>query len=181
MAGGRDFPKGVLAGVVAGLAAAFVMNEFQSLWSALTKSEDDGAAPTTLKAADRVSEALAGEPVPAPARDLAASSAHYLTGAVMGGLYGAAAEYFPGVTKGVGAGYGGAAWLAADEVIVPLLGLAPRPSKTKLMEHAYGFASHAVYGFTLEFVRRTMATVLSPRLLRDACARDAPADVPAEA
>ena len=169
MAGSRDLPKGILAGVAAGLAAAFVMNEFQALWTALSSSsadDDEGTSgdPSTLKAADGISTSLAGQPVPEPARKLAASLAHYLTGALLGGVYGAAAEFFPGVTAGLGVRYAAATWVTADEMIVPLLGLAPPPTETKLVDHAYGFVSHAVFGLSLEFARRTMATVLSPRL-----------------
>ena len=166
MAGSRDLPKGIVAGVAAGLAAAFVMNRFQSLWTALAKPKSDGEGgdPSTLKAADHVSRTLSGQPVPEPARKLASSATHYIVGAVLGGVYGAAAEFFPGVTGGLGVRYGGAAWLAADEMIVPLLGLAPPPTETKLATHAYGFVSHAVFGIALEASRRAMATVLSPRI-----------------
>jgi hypothetical protein len=161
-------PKGVLAGVAAGLAAAFVMSEVQALWTALAKARSDaggsGGDPSTLKAADQVSISLSGEPVPEPARKLASSAAHYMAGAALGGVYGAMAEFFPGVTQVLGVRYAGVVWITADEMLVPLLGLAPPPTETKVGDHVYGFVSHAVFGAALEFTRRAMATVLSPRL-----------------
>jgi hypothetical protein len=44
-----------------------------------------------------------------------------------------------------------------DEVAVPAAGLAPAPGDTSLITHAYGAASHLVYGWVLEGVRALIA------------------------
>jgi putative membrane protein len=47
-------------------------------------------------------------------------------------------------------------WLGADEIGVPALGLSGPPTQYPLSVHLYALASHLVYGFTTELVRRTL-------------------------
>jgi len=160
-----DFSLGLVSGIAGGLAAAFVMSEFQALWMEYDTEAKEKAAqskPATLKAADKASTALAGAPVPAPAQKAASSGVHYLTGAVLGGLYGAAAAFFPGVTAGAGLVYGGAAWAVMDEAVVPTFGLGPKPTETAPKEHLYGLASHLVFGLVLELTRAAFEDALAP-------------------
>ena len=163
MAGTRDFSKGLVAGVAAGLAASFVMNEFQAAWSAvdedMRKKQAEGT-PATEKAADRASMALTGEPVPEPARKKASLAVHYLTGAVMGGVYGVLAEFLPGISAGFGSAYGGVLWAAIDETASPALGLSTSPLDNGPKDHIYGLASHIAFGWALEATRLTLTEVL---------------------
>jgi uncharacterized membrane protein YagU involved in acid resistance len=78
----------------------------------------------------------------------------------MAALYGAAAEFAPGVTTGEGALFGAAVWVTADEGVVPLLGLSKSPTEYPLSIHAYALASHLVYGLTTEVVRRAVRGAL---------------------
>ena len=164
----NDISLGLVSGVLGGLAAAFAMNEFQSFWMALDKQAKEKAAqskPATLKAADKASEALAGQSVPEPAQKIASNAVHYLTGAILGGAYGLIAEIAPGITAGAGMAYGGVAWIAMDEVLVPALDLGPRPAETPPKDHLYGVTSHIVFGLTLELVRDVVSDILAPRPL----------------
>ncbi len=153
-----NLARGVIAGVAGGLIASYAMNRFQKAWITLA-SEGDGkkAKPATLKVADAVSKAATGKLVPDKAQDAASSAVHYLTGAALGALYGAAAETWPVVAKGAGVAYGTAAWLAVDEGLVPLMGFGPPADEVPAKTHAFGLVSHAVFGMTLDLVRRLAA------------------------
>lgn len=160
-----DFSLGLVSGALAGLAASFVMSEFQSLWLEYdeeAKAKLAKSKSATLKAADKVSSTLAGEPVPTSAQKLASNGVHYLTGAVLGGLYGVAAAFFPSITAGAGSVYGGAAWVVMDEVVVPTFGLGPKPTDAAAKDHIYGLSSHMVFGLTLELVRSVVEEALAP-------------------
>ena len=155
-----DIVKGALAGAAAGLLASFVMNQFQTAWStaeehiAPSEDEGDGEDPATVKAADSAARAATGRALPEEAKAPAGQVVHYATGALLGAIYGALAEVFPKITAGFGAAYGTAVNLVLDEAVVPALGLGPSPFKTPLKTHAYGAASHSVFGLVLEIGRR---------------------------
>ena len=162
-----DVMKGALAGAAAGLLASFVMNQFQAVWSKaeeeLSGGEDEGEGgdePSTVKAADKVARATTGDPLPEEAKEPAGQAVHYTTGLVLGAIYGGLAELAPAVTAGYGAAYGTAVNLVLDEAIVPALGLGPSPFKTPLKTHAYGAASHSVFGLVLEIGRRLIRSRL---------------------
>lgn len=161
----HDVFKGAIAGALAGLAAGYVMERFQAWWSeqeaqAGASSSHDASDPSTVKAADRVSMAVTGHPVPPAQRDAAGEAVHYTTGAGVGAVYGALAEIAPATTFGFGAAYGAAVALGLDETIVPALGLGKGPGETPPSQHAYGLASHLVYGLALEGSRRIVRAVL---------------------
>ncbi len=155
MAAPRPF-LGLFAGVAAGLIASAAMAAFQSQARKLlpASGEDD---PATIKAADKAVVALTGEPVPKPYREGAGQAVHYITGAVLGGIYGVLTEYRSEASAGFGSAYGIATAVLLDEAMVPAADLGPAPSDTSLATHAYGAASHLVYGWVLEGVRALVA------------------------
>ncbi|MBA3896376.1 MAG: DUF1440 domain-containing protein [Sphingomonadaceae bacterium] len=146
--------RGLLAGIAAGLAAAFAMNRFQELWP--TDGEGD---PATVKAAQRACRAATGRSLSDDLKEPAGNALHYGLGAALGALYGLAAEYAPRVTAGFGTAFGTATALILDEVAVPAAGLAGPPWKTPAAAHAYGIVSHLVFGATAEAARRTIRAV----------------------
>ncbi|MFV0622939.1 DUF1440 domain-containing protein [Sphingomonas sp. ac-8] len=147
---------GLLAGVAAGLVASAAMAAFQATAARLVDSDDDDD-PATVKAADRVSEAATGAPVPDAHREQAGQAVHYLVGAALGGIYGVIAEYRPATTSGFGGAYGLVTSLLFDEAAVPAAGLGAPPWQASLASHAYGLASHLTYGFALESTRALLA------------------------
>lgn len=153
--------RGAAIGIMAGLAASLAMNGFQSLWSAASggsgSGDRDGSEPSTVKAAERVSETVLGQPLPDEAKPTAGEAVHYGFGALLGGLYGAIGEVVPAVRTGFGTGYGAAVALTADELLVPALGLSPGPRQVPWSSHLYGFVSHLVFGLSLEGSRRLIA------------------------
>jgi putative membrane protein len=165
--GETDIMKGLLAGVAGGLLASFLMEQFQVAWSAASaaiSSEKKGggrkADPTTVKAANLVSEKITGRKIPADYKPIAGEAVHYGMGASAAAVYGVLAEVAPVVTVGDGVGFGTGLWLLADELAVPKAGLSKPPKEVPLTSHVYGLASHLVYGWITETVRRAVRRAL---------------------
>ena len=158
--------RGALAGAIAGLAGAYLMERFQSLWTETMKrarpNEVASAAmdePTTVKAAERVAETLAHRELPEEIKPLAGEAVHYGMGMLSGAIYGAVAEVMPPVRGGNGLLFGAVLWWLADNTAVPAVGLAKRPSAYPPSTHAYALSSHLVYGLVTETVRRVLRLV----------------------
>jgi putative membrane protein len=175
-----DVWKGVVAGLVGGLVASWTMNRFQDVWGKLSveressseqsseqqksvetdQPDNDEQDDTTVKAASAFSEGIFGHRLTKDEKKIAGPAVHYSLGTAIGGLYGAAAEIAPEVTKGAGVPFGAAFWLVVDETAVPLLGLSKGPTGYPLSTHIYALTSHFVYGFTAEAVRRAVRRAL---------------------
>ena len=189
MSGRSDAGKGLVAGLLGGVVASAVMNQFQKAWSRRThgfeKSHgaqtlqtgvspdaDLSALPSSIrrdaeqtdateKLADAVSEVVSQEQLTPREREAGGTLIHYLYGASMGATYGVAAELAPGAaTAGAGTLFGAALWLTADEGLVPALGLSKSADEYPLSVHAYALSSHLVYGLTTELVRRAVRRAL---------------------
>ncbi len=182
-----DVLKGMAAGVVGGIAASWVMNQFQSTWAKLTEGvekphgaqslqdgspehgvareleergnnqEDDNAA---VRAGTALAEFVFDKKLTHDEKEIAGAVAHYAMGAASGAIYGITAELAPAATAGVGLPFGAAVWAVADEGLVPALGLSKGPTEYPLAIHAYAFASHLVFGLSAEVVRRTVRRAL---------------------
>jgi putative membrane protein len=164
---------GAAAGGCAGLIGAFMMVRFQHL---IGGNADDGHGhqerrahaspndtdgtfsdePATIQVASLTAEAVTGSPLEGRAKRIGGSTVHYAFSAAVGALYGAAAETYPGTTAVSGLPFGAALWVAADEVGVPLAGLARNPAEYPAYRHLTALASHLVFGLTVESVRRAL-------------------------
>jgi hypothetical protein len=158
--------RGAFAGALAGLVGAYAMERFQAMWSETEKrarpKRTAGAAkdePSTVKAAERVTESVLHTELPEEMKPVAGEAVHYGMGMVSGAIYGAVAEALPIVRAGNGLLFGAVLWLVADETAVSAVGLAKRPSAYPPSKHAYGLSSHLVYGFVTETVRRVLRLV----------------------
>ena len=182
--------KGLAAGLVGGLVASFVMNEFQALWGKVSESikelqgdnssgqsgqqsqggkqssgggrpsQDGEQEPATVKAAEAISEGVFGHELTKEEKPAAGEAVHYAMGGGSGAIYGALAELAPAVTVGAGLPFGTAVWLLADEAAVPALGLSKAPTEYPLSTHVYALVSHFVYGLTTDIVRRAVRSWL---------------------
>ena len=85
---------------------------------------------------------------------------HYAVGAASGGIYGGLAEMIPTLEVGEGLGFGAGLWLIADEVTVPALKLSKPPTAFPISTHVYALASHLIYGWVTEQVRRAVRRAL---------------------
>jgi hypothetical protein len=169
--------KGALIGAVAGLAAGFVMVQFQKLWAfaqddltpdqktsenpkhrqaAQQEQQREKADDATMKLADRVSEVLFDRTLSPKEKQIAGPAMHYGFAVSAGALYGAFAEVSDVTTVGFGALFGTALFVGTDEIAVPALKLSPPPNQVQPDKHLYGLASHLVYGVSLEGLRRAL-------------------------
>ena len=170
--------KGAAAGLAAGLAATWVMTQFQELSGKLSEphkkenpqhsakrgkqesaKQKNQADDATVKAADKLSRGLFHHELSQREKEVAGPAMHYSFGALTGVAYGVLAELAPGVTRGAGAPFGTAVWLGADEVAVPAFRLAGPPWEHPASVHARALAAHLVYGVTTEGVRRLVRRV----------------------
>ena len=148
--------RGALAGLAAGLVAAFAMSQAQKLFAAIGPDQGSGGSPATVKAANRVKRTATGRSIATKDKAAAGQAVHYATGAALGIAYGLAAEYRPEVTKGYGALFGAATSLLLDEAIIPAVGLGEPPLEVPLSSHVFGLASHFVFGFAAEGTRAAL-------------------------
>jgi hypothetical protein len=179
--------KGLVAGVAGGLAASWVMNQFQAIWREQASGRKRAGGAQSQKqstphtgvaralqrrgldetdddATTRTAKAVAtlgfGHRLSKREKKLGGAVAHYAMGATSGGLYGAAAEAWPVTTVGAGLPFGAAVWLVADDLVVPALGLSKKPTEFPLSTHVYALSSHLVYGLTTELGRRVVRRAL---------------------
>lgn len=174
--------KGLVAGLAGGLIASWTMNQFQSVWTHLAGDDEkphgtqsmqpaEGSKgheahdireqdDATVETAKVISKNVFGHELQESEKKPAGAAVHYAFGTVSGGVYGALAEVSPQVTMGAGIPFGAAFWLLADEITVPALGLSKGPTEYPVSTHAYGLASHLVYGLTAELSRRALRQVL---------------------
>lgn len=177
---------GALAGLVAGLIGAAVMEGFQTLWSKAKErlgadgsgdavaapdkpvkvaalAEAGGAKasdPATVRVAAAAKVSATGGRLEKAEKEPAGRVVHYAFGAVSAIAYGAIADIAPAVTLGLGSLFGIAVWIGADNLLLWALGLAKRPTAYPVSTHGYSFASHVVYGVVVEAVRQLVRPVL---------------------
>jgi putative membrane protein len=176
--------RGVATGITAGIAATLIMDQFQKLSSAGKKAaekqirlvhheseeaierdqrqKDEQAAlqeDSTEKVARKIAHA-AGKDLQQENKKKAGQAVHYAFGTLMGAIYGVSAELVPEVTTGGGTAYGTLLFLAADEVAVPAFQLSPAPTETPATDHLQHWASHVVYGGSLELIRSLLRRLM---------------------
>jgi len=144
------------------------MNEFSSLIERVAESSSNGQKQRakgngnqkqedpTMKTAEQVSETVTHRKLNKQQKKEGGTVVHYAFGAVMGAVYGAAADVVPPVKSLAGLPYGAALLVGADEIALPVLGLSKKPTEYPLSRHLSGLGQHLVYGATVELVRRGM-------------------------
>ena len=145
--------RGLAAGIAAGLIASFAMNRFQKALASKLPLPSSGDDPATVKAAQKANRAATGAYFAKADKEAAGNAVHYAFGALLGGAYGLIAEYRPAVTTGGGTLFGAAA-LLVDELGVPAADLSCPPTDFPASTHAYGLASHLVFGVVTEATRK---------------------------
>ncbi|MFN2517010.1 MAG: DUF1440 domain-containing protein [Pyrinomonadaceae bacterium] len=185
--GKGDIVKGLAAGIIGGLVASAVMNQFQAFLSKLVagperahgaqslqqgtpehgigrdleaEGRDEEQDDATERLANAVAVAVSGRELTESEKELAGTAFHYAMGITSGALYGAAAEIIPEVKVGAGIPFGAAVWFIADEGLVPAVGLSKSATDYPPSIHAYALASHLVFGLTTELVRRSVRQAL---------------------
>ena len=181
---GRHLVRGVVAGVAGGLAASWVMNVFMEQagpkiteaagemmgdqpqsagkqQNSTSARDEEPKQDATMKAADAiVSTVTGGRHLSMEERQKGGPVVHYAFGALMGGLYGAVAEYSPSARSAFGTTFGSALFVGADLVAVPAFKLSGSPTDAPTSTLATPFAAHLVYGAITEGVRRLVRAIL---------------------
>jgi hypothetical protein len=152
----RDQPslaRTILAGAASGLVGSWLMEQAQRRLSALGSEEtrrreadaQEGWEPATYRAAELAARTF-GRTLDDDRKAAAGEVVHLLTGAIAGGVFGAAAHALG--ARGVlpGLVFGAVLWLVNDEVVVPTLGLSQPPARYPASTHAKALAAHLVYG-----------------------------------
>jgi putative membrane protein len=138
----RSLMKGMLAGLVGGLAAVVVKSAAEKFFAA----RSHGEAQTHTALAERFPEKM-GRLLTAGEELAAAEAIHWGIGAGAGAVYGGVAEYFPAATAKDGASFG----LTLATVRGRVAGAA---SAQTTIDKTSGMAAHLVYGVVTETVRR---------------------------
>ena len=116
----------------------------------------DGTDDAATKAADVVAHALAGRRLNRREKQIGAPIVHYAFGASMGALYGLLYALRPDAARQSGLLFGSLVWLGADEIALPLAGLADGPRAYPAAVHTEMLGAHLVYGYTTDVVMRWM-------------------------
>ncbi len=160
--------KGIVSGLAGGLAATYVMSQFQAVSKKWSKPRHQGSQshpsseekPATVRAVESITRATDGPQLAPAEKKVAGQAVHYAFGAANGVLYGALSEYKPKARVGRGTAFGAGLWAVADEIAVPALGLSKPLSVQPASTHLYGLASHLVYGLTTDAVTRGVRALL---------------------
>lgn len=176
--------RGVVTGIAAGIAATLVMDQFQKLSTAGQKAlekqkklaehestwqiaheqvqkeqQESEQEDSTEIVARKIAEAT-GTSLLKEDKKKAGQAVHYTFGTLMGVVYAITAELVPEITTGAGTGFGTVLFLAADEVAVPAFQLSPSPMEKPAGDQLQHWASHVVYGGTLELVRNLITRLM---------------------
>ena len=155
-ADGQSLWKGVVAGVVGGLLGSLVLKVFivgarsghRRRWT----TELDQGGPAHQVAELAFGKATGGA-MSREERVLGGEVVHYAFGGLVGGFYGGLAEYFDFVRFGTGALFGTGVFAAADELSMPALGLAKRPTEETASAQVEHLLAHLAYGISTELAR----------------------------
>jgi putative membrane protein len=169
--GGIHLLGGLVAGVVGGIVATWVLDIYQRGALEATRRAENavGAGPVLsrhqeaqmrsqerahLQTAQSIVKSTIGRRLSRAQRRGAAPVVHYAIGALAGGVYGLAAELLPVVRRGYGTGYASLLFLGSSQALIPGFGFGPQKSSGD------GLSGHLVYGATLETTRRVLRSFL---------------------
>ena len=115
-----------------------------------------GQIPAPAVLVNRISD----RPLTEKEEEVSVRAIHWGFGALVGGVYGALAEYQPAITNRLGASFGLTLCGITHASALPMMGLTESPENQPAREHASELVSHAIYGVTTELVRRVARKVI---------------------
>jgi putative membrane protein len=148
----RSMLKGFLAGAIGGLVGAAAKAVAEAVYPPRTQ----GQIPPPAVLVNRI----ASRPLSETEEVVSVQAIHWGFGALVGGAYGAVAEYQPVVTGRLGANFGLTLCGMTHASTLPMMGLTESPENQPAREHASELVTHAIYGVTTEVVRRMVRKVL---------------------
>ena len=144
----RSIPKGMLAGLLGGLAGSGAKMLAEKLFPPRTQ----GQIPPPVVLA----ESVAGRRLPDRERELALQGIHWIFGALAGAVYGALVEVEPSLGAWRGAAFGITLNRITHESLLPRFGLSAPPSRQPTQERISEWVTHATYGIATDTVRRAV-------------------------
>ena len=148
----RSLFKGFLAGAIGGLAGAAA----KAAGEAVCPPRIQGQIPPPAVLVNRMS----ARPLSEEEEQVSVRAIHWGFGALVGGVYGALAEYQPVVTGRLGATFGLTLCGITHASALPIMGLTESPENHPAREHASELVTHVIYGVTTELVRRVTRKML---------------------
>jgi putative membrane protein len=148
----RSILKGFLAGAIGGLVGAAA----KAIAEAVYPPRTQGQIPPPAVLVNR----MASRPLSETEEVVSVQAIHWGFGALVGGAYGAVAEYQPVITGRLGANFGLTLCGMTHASTLPIMGLTESPENQPAREHASELVTHAIYGVTTEVVRRAVRKVL---------------------
>ena len=148
----RSIVKGFLAGAIGGLVGAAAKAVAEAVYPPRTL----GQIPPLVVLVNRI----ASRPLSETEEVVSVRAIHWGFGALVGGAYGAVAEYQPVITGRLGANFGLTLCGMTHASTLPIMGLKESPENQPAREHASELVTHAIYGVTTEVVRRAVRKVL---------------------
>jgi putative membrane protein len=148
----RSLFKGFLAGAIGGLVGAGAKAAAEIVYPPRTQ----GQIPPPAVLVNRMSD----HPLTEKEEEVSVRAIHWGFGALVGGVYGALAEYQPAITNRLGASFGLTLCGITHASALPMMGLTESPENQPAREHASELVTHAIYGVTTEVVRRAARRAL---------------------
>lgn len=172
--------RGILAGIIGGLAGTWAMNHAQRAWTHAV----DGEAPESAAgehdardwqersegrnsneiAAQMLANRVIGRDLDGGELAIAAALLHFTFGAAMGGLYGAYVDRRSRNATGIA--FGLMVWLFADEIAMPVLGLSDSTLRRPVEKRLQSVTAHIVFGLATELTRDVVQRQLDQPLSR---------------
>ncbi len=150
--GDKNLAKGLLAGLVAGLVATAAKTMAEKLYPPRTHGEPEPP--------DVLAEKIGGHTMNTTSKAIASETIHWGFGAAVGAAYGGLAEFYPAATARDGAHFGMTLMAITHEGVLPAMGLSADPADQTTREKSSEVATHLVFGFVTETVRRTVRKML---------------------
>ncbi len=146
-----SFTKALLAGLAGGLAGSAAKVIGEKLLPPRTKGQQE---PPDL-IVERTAQA-AGIPLPPHVKKPLTQASHWAFGTLAGGVYAVVAEYQPRATAWRGAAFGLTLNRLMHQGVLPQSGIVEPVKEQPVQERISEWATHVVYGFTTEVVRRAV-------------------------
>src|ERR1700734_1040252 len=148
----RSLFKGFVAGAIGGLGGAAAKAVAEAVYPPRTQ----GQIPPPAVLVNR----MASRPLSETEEVVSVQAIHWGFGALVGGAYGAVAEYQPVITGRLGANFGLTLCGMTHASTLPIMGLTESPENQPAREHASELVTHAIYGVTTELVRRVARKII---------------------
>ena len=144
--GDKSLAKGLIAGLLAGVVATAAKSVAEKIYPPRTHGEPE--PPVVL------AEKIAGHELAETPKAVAAETIHWAFGAAAGAAYGVLAEFYPAATARQGTNFGMTLMALTHEGALPALGLSAEPADQTTREKSSEMATHVLFGFVTETVRR---------------------------